>query len=211
MEESKPMPVDKVHNPFGVGYYAESHYVDREGGFDLDLNKARVFKFVNENKINPTTGTPVGFKLLPHPSQLLLSHPDSYHARRSEFGQHAVWVTRYEDDDHYPAGRYTMQSSGGDGIASRIKSRAATGASQTVRDSDIVIWHTFGSTHNPRIEDWPVMPNEKMMVGLKPVNFFSGNPGLDVAVSIQEKNKSVLYTEESESKESAGACCGSRL
>lgn len=209
IEESKPMPVDKTHNPFGVGYYAESHYVDREGGFDLDVTKARVFKFVNEDKVNPITGTPVGFKLLPHPSQLLLAHPDSYHARRSEFGQHAVWVTRYEDDDHFPAGRYTMQSSGGDGIASRIKRRAETGCAQTVRNSDIVIWHTFGSTHNPRIEDWPVMPNEKMMVGLKPINFFNGNPGLDVAVSTQEKNKSVLYVDESQ--ESTGTCCGSRL
>jgi primary-amine oxidase len=63
-----------------------------------------------------------------------------------------------------------------------------------VRDSDIVLWHTFGSTHNPRIEDWPVMPSEKMTVGLKPVNFFPGNPGIDVAPSMQEKNKSVLYT-----------------
>jgi len=30
---------------------------------------------------------------------------------------------------------------------------------------------------------------------LKPVNFFSGNPGIDVAPSTQEKNKSVLYDE----------------
>lgn len=51
------------------------------------------------------------------------------------------------------------------------------------------------------------MPNEKMMVGLKPVNFFLGNPGLDVAVSTQEKNKSVLYEEESEK----ASCCSSKL
>lgn len=54
------------------------------------------------------------------------------------------------------------------------------------------MWHTFGSTHNPRSEDWPVMPSEKMVVGLKPANFFAGNPGLDVAVSTQERNRSVL-------------------
>jgi primary-amine oxidase len=76
-----------------------------------------------------------------------------------------------------------------------------------VRNADIVIWHTFGSTHNPRIEDWPVMPNEKMMVGLKPVNFFSGNPGLDVAVSTQDKNKSVMYDGEGTHR----VCCQSRL
>ncbi|KAH7016888.1 copper amine oxidase [Ilyonectria destructans] len=213
IEESKPMPLDDptVHNPFGVGYYTENRYVEQEGGFDLDISKARVFKFLNENKINPITGTPVGFKLIPQPSQMLLSHPGSYHAKRSEFGQHAVWVTRYEDDDHFPSGRHTMQSSGGDGIASAIQKRKqdATGATQSIRNADIVVWHTFGSTHNPRIEDWPVMPNEKMIVGLKPINFFTGNPALDVAVSTQEKNKSVLYDEDAESK--PDVCCGSRL
>lgn len=102
-------------------------------------------------------------------------------------------MTRYEDYDHFPAGKYTMQSSGGDGIASAISKRNAGGSPPSVRNSDIVLWHTFGSTHNPRIEDWPVMPSEKMTVGLKPVNFFEGNPGIDVAPSIQETNKSVLY------------------
>lgn len=42
VEESKPMPVDdpSIHNPFGVGYMTESHIVNREGGLDLDHNKA---------------------------------------------------------------------------------------------------------------------------------------------------------------------------
>ncbi|KAI1390429.1 copper amine oxidase [Hypoxylon trugodes] len=211
IEESKSMPIGDpaIHNPFGVGYYTEHRFVEQEGGLDLDVSKARVFKFLNENKINPITGTPVGYKLLAHPSQMLLSHPDSFHAKRSEFCQHAVWVTRYEDDDHFPAGRYTMQSTGGDGIASAIQKRDAYGAAQSVRNSDIVVWHTFGMTHNPRIEDWPVMPNEKITVGLKPVNFFTGNPGIDVPVSTQENNKSVLYNGEAE--DIGGVCCGSCL
>ncbi|EWZ80626.1 hypothetical protein NW765_006448 [Fusarium oxysporum] len=210
VEESKPLPIDDpaVHNPFGVGYVTESQTVEEEGGFDLDFTKARTFKFVNENKINTITGTPVGFKLMPFYSQMLLAHPESFHAKRSEFAEHAVWVTRYEDNDHFPAGKYTMQSAGGDGLASVIARRRNTGVTHSVRNEDIVIWHTFGSTHNPRIEDWPVMPSEKMMVGLKPVNFFSGNPGLDVAPSTQEKNKSVLYT--GEEKKDPG-CCASKL
>lgn len=194
IEESVPLPVNDptVHNPFGVGYVTESKVVEHEGGFDLDFKTNRTFKVVNEANVNPITGTPVGFKLLPHYSQTLLAHPDSFHAKRSEFANHAVWVTRHEDYDFFPAGKYTMQSSGGDGIASSIERRRKNGAETGVRGQDIVLWHTFGSTHNPRIEDWPVMPNEKMMVGLKPVNFFSGNPGIDVAPSTQDKNKSVL-------------------
>ena len=88
-----------------------------------------------------------------------------------------------------------MQSMGGEGIGSAIKKRADDEESSGVKNEDIVVWHTFGSTHNPRIEDWPVMPSEKMTVGLKPVNFFMGNPGLDVAPSMQEMNQSVLCYE----------------
>ncbi|KAH7137953.1 copper amine oxidase [Dendryphion nanum] len=194
IEESEPMPFGDpdVHNPFGNGYTSKSHFVEREGGFDLDFTKNRTFKFVNEKKINPITNTPVGFKLLPSYSQMLLSHPESFHAKRSEYGKHAVWVTKYRDDELFPSGRHTMQSMGGEGIASAIQHRTGSGEESSVRNADVVVWHTFGSTHNPRIEDWPVMPCEKMMVGLKPVNFFSGNPGLDVAVSTQDVNKSVL-------------------
>jgi primary-amine oxidase len=202
VEESHAMPMDEpgvVDNAFGVGYVTTSQPVEHETGLDLDFTKNRVYKMVNESVINPITGTSVGYKILPCYSQMLLAHPSSFHARRSEFGEHAIWVTRYDDEETFPAGRHTMQSLGGDGIASGIKRRkeeALTSqgpdTSTSVRDQDIVVWHTFGSTHNPRIEDWPVMPSEKMVVGLKPVNFFAGNPGLDVAVSTQEKNQSTL-------------------
>ncbi|KAF1968069.1 hypothetical protein BU23DRAFT_558769 [Bimuria novae-zelandiae CBS 107.79] len=206
IEESEAMPLDES-NPFGVGYVTKSRFVEKEGGFDLDLSKARTFKFVNEAKVNPITNTPVGFKLMPFYSQMLLADKNSFHAKRSEYGQHAVWVTRYRDDELFPSGRYTMQSMGGEGIASAIQNRAASGEQESVRNSDLVVWHTFGSTHNPRIEDWPVMPSEKMMVSLKPVNFFHGNPSLDVAPSTQEKNKSILYTDEN----TGPGCCASKL
>ncbi|KAJ5525135.1 hypothetical protein N7494_011785 [Penicillium frequentans] len=195
VEESHALPIDNpaIHNPFRVGYTTSSEIIAEEGGLDLDFSKNRTFKIINENATNPITGTPVGFKLLPCYSQMLLAHPQSYHAKRSEFGSHAIWVTRYNDDELFPSGRHTMQSPGGEGISSVIQQRKEDPDSKTsVRNEDIVIWHTFGSTHNPRIEDWPVMPSEKMVVGLKPVNFFTGNPSLDVAVSTQERNRSVL-------------------
>jgi primary-amine oxidase len=197
VEETEPMPINdtNIHNPHRVGFVAKSYIVTCESGLDLDFSKNRVFKLVNENSINPVTGTPVAFKLLPAFSQMLLAHPTSFHAKRSEFAQHAVWVTQYHDDELFPAGRHTMQSSGDekDGIASKIRQRREDQfANTSVRNEDIVLWHTFGSTHIPRIEDWPVMPSEKLVVGLKPVSFFLGNPGLDVPVSTQEMNKSIF-------------------
>ncbi|PFH61859.1 hypothetical protein XA68_15987 [Ophiocordyceps unilateralis] len=184
MEESVAMASDRDKNPHGVGFAPSTRFVEHEGGFDLDLASNRVFKLVNEKVRNPTTGTAVGFRLDPCYSQMLLARPDSWHARRAEFGRHAVWITRYFDRELFPAGNHTMQSLGGDGIASAIerRRRADDPDASRVRDRDIVLWHTFGCTHNPRLEDWPVMPCETMAVGLKPVNFFDGNPALDVAV-----------------------------
>jgi primary-amine oxidase len=215
IEESVPLAVDDpaVHNDYSIGYTTTSTTVENESGHDLDHTTNRSFKIVNESKLNPTTRSPVGFKLLPSYSQLLLAHPRSFHARRSEFAQHAVWVTRYQDDELFPAGKHTMQSMGGEGIASAIERRrkeagGGGGGASLTRARDIVIWHTFGSTHNPRIEDWPVMPCEKMTVGLKPMNFFDGNPGIDVAPSRQEVNRSVLYAGEQAVGEGEGCCVG---
>ncbi len=47
----------------------------------------------------------------------------------------------------------------------------------------MVLWHTFGMTHFPRPEDWPVMPVDSCGFTLKPVGFFDRNPTLDVPPS----------------------------
>ena len=46
-----------------------------------------------------------------------------------------------------------------------------------------MVWHTFGVTHVPRPEDWPVMPVEYAGFHLVPVGFFDRNPALDVPAS----------------------------
>ena len=43
-----------------------------------------------------------------------------------------------------------------------------------------MLWHTLGTTHFPRPEDWPVMPVEHCGFTLKPAGFFDRNPTLDV-------------------------------
>ena len=47
-------------------------------------------------------------------------------------------------------------------------------------DTDVVLWHTFGTSHLPRPEDWPIMPCEYVGFTLKPVGFFDRNPTIDV-------------------------------
>ena len=50
-------------SPHGVGYTTQSVVVENEGGFDLDIARARVFKIIKKGSINSITETPVGFKL----------------------------------------------------------------------------------------------------------------------------------------------------
>ena len=54
---------------------------------------------------------------------------------------------------------------------------------RSIDDTDIVVWHTFGVTHVPRPEDWPVMPVEYAGFTMMPVGFFDQNPALDVPPS----------------------------
>ncbi|KMU87193.1 copper methylamine oxidase [Coccidioides immitis H538.4] len=63
-------------------------------------------------------------------------------------------------------------------------------------NTDVVLWHSFALTHNPRPEDFPVMPVEKISVTLKPDGFFEKNPALDVPPSDQSFNKSSLHQDE---------------
>jgi hypothetical protein len=66
------------------------------------------------------------------------------------------------------------QHPGGAGIPAFIA------ADQDIDGTDIVVWHTFGPTHFPRLEDWPVMPVARCGFVLKPTGFFDRNPTLDV-------------------------------
>ena len=53
----------------------------------------------------------------------------------------------------------------------------------SIENTDIVLWHTFGITHFPSPEDFPVMPAEPMTLLFRPRNFFLKNPVLDVPPS----------------------------
>lgn len=52
-----------------------------------------------------------------------------------------------------------------------------------ITNTDVVLWHTFGLTHFPAPEDFPIMPAEPMSLLLRPRNFFTKNPCMDVPPS----------------------------
>jgi primary-amine oxidase len=46
-----------------------------------------------------------------------------------------------------------------------------------------VLWYTIGVTHNPRPEDWPIMPVHEAGFSLRPFGFFDRNPAIEPPVS----------------------------
>lgn len=79
--------------------------------------------------------------------------------------------------------------------------------SDDVENEDVVLWLSISLTHNPRIEDYPVMPVDIMSVSLKPSNFFTKNPMLDVPQSQQGSSCSVLYEDAVKGQRQDGEKC----
>lgn len=90
---------------------------------------------------------------------------------------HAQNLPPFRDAERWPAGDFTVQSTGGEGLP------AWTEEDRSVEDEDVVLWHSFGLLHVPRVEDFPVMPCESTGFTLKPDGFFAGNPTIDLAPS----------------------------
>ena len=79
-------------------------------------------------------------------------------------------MTAYADSERFAAGDYPNQSIGGDGLVKWIA------ANRSLVGGDVVLWYTLGVTHNPRPEDWPVMPSHTAGFRLVPIGFFTSNP-----------------------------------
>ncbi|HEX4813004.1 MAG TPA: primary-amine oxidase [Nonomuraea sp.] len=119
-------------------------------------------------------GRPVAYALVPQGRPTLLADAGSAIARRAAFATRHLWVTRYDPAERYPAGDYVNQNPGNGGLPSWVaRDRDLDGA-------DLVLWHTFGLTHIPRLEDWPVMPAATCGFTLTPIGFFDRNPTLDL-------------------------------
>jgi primary-amine oxidase len=141
-----------------------------------DMSVDRVWHISNPGSRNHL-GHPVAYALLPEGKPTLLADPASSIAARAAFATKHLWVTRYDPAERYPAGDFVNQHPGGAGLP------AYAAADRDLDGQDIVVWHTFGLTHAPRPEDWPIMPVDRTGFTLKPVGFFDRNPTLDVPAS----------------------------
>ncbi|KAI1757986.1 peroxisomal copper amine oxidase [Xylaria castorea] len=168
-------------------YYGNAFSVKRtkfstvgESATDYDGSTSRTWDICNTNKPHPYSGKPASYKLVSREIAKLLPKEGSLVWKRAGFARHAVHVTKYRDDQLWPAGRHVPQTSGEPSLG--LPEWMSDG-SESIDDTDVVLWHTFGVTHIPAPEDFPIMPVEPITLLLRPRNFFSNNPVMDVPPS----------------------------
>ena len=139
----------------------------------LNLETSRRW-IVQSSTAQNSLGHPTGYALLPGENAKPFALPGAWVRKRAGFLDAHAWVTPYNPVEMYAAGDYPNQSKGGDGLPKW------TAANRPLDGKDLVLWYTMGITHNPRPEDWPVMPVYEAGFKLVPWGFFARNPALDL-------------------------------
>ena len=149
---------------------------ERQAMSNLNLETGRTWKIVNPSVKN-IVGQSVGYRFFGGDNAVPYGATSAWWRKRAGFVEHHVWVTPFSEDERYAAGEYPNQSKCSDGLLEW------TAQDRKVEDTDLVFWYTFGHTHIPRLEDYPVMPTAYIGFLLKPSGFFDSNPANDVPPS----------------------------
>ncbi len=156
-------------NPHNNGFMMQETPLRTERAAERNINLESSRRWIVRN-----AATGAGYALLPGENAVPFARPESWVRKRAGFLNAHVWVTPFSPTEMYPAGDYPNQSHGGDGILKW------TAADRPIDNKDVVLWYTMGITHNPRPEDWPVMPVHAAGFKLVPWGFFPRNPALDL-------------------------------
>jgi primary-amine oxidase len=171
-------------NPFHNAFRA--HYTEllseTQARAQLNLETMRTWKVINPSSRN-AVGQPVGYKFFPGDSAVPLASKDAWWRKRAGFVNFHVWVTPFDPEERFAAGDFPNQSVGGDGL------EHWTQQDRSIANEDVVFWYTFGHTHIPRLEDYPVMPTAYIGFLLKPNGFFDQNPANDLPPSSKAVEK----------------------
>lgn len=162
-------------NPYGNAFTRKTTRLktESEGQRVGSSELGRTWHVVNPEAKN-RLGESVAYTLHSENDPLILADEQSYASKRANFATKHLWVTQYDPSERFPAGDFVYQNLGGAGLPK------FTETNRSIDGEDIVLWHTFGLTHYPRPEDWPVMPMDYCGFKLKPYGFFDRNPALDL-------------------------------
>jgi primary-amine oxidase len=174
-EVNTELAADGPANPHKSGYLAATTLLSKESAAQRVTNpaSARFWRIANTGRKNGM-GQPVAYRLCPGDTTLPFAQPGASLVKRAAFLTRNLWVTPFVAAEQFPAGDYPNQHPGGEGLPKW------TAADRDLENHDLVLWYTFGQTHVPRLEDWPVMPVASVGFMLRPDGFFDRNPALDL-------------------------------
>jgi len=169
-------------NPQHNGFYAQATPLrtEKEARGNLNFDTARTWRIVNP-AVKNAVGEPVAYRFVPGDNSKPMAGPQAWWRKRAGFVENHVWVTPYDKNENHGAGDYPNQSHGGEGLVQW------TEADRSVENADLVLWYTFGHTHIPRAEDYPIMPAAYIGFMLKPNGFFAMNPANDLPPTQKKK------------------------
>ncbi len=188
-EANRVVEVDTIglpmgpENPHGNAFVLRETVLEREqkAQRNVDFHKMRGWRVESATARNGM-GSPTAYRLVVQNPLPTFSAPEASVTKRAAFMTRQLWVTAFDAEEMFAAGRYPNQSSGGDGLP------AWTAADRPLVDADLVLWHSFGLHHVPRPEDFPVQPVITAGFALHPEGFFDENPALDVPPSRSAKS-----------------------
>jgi primary-amine oxidase len=174
IETNTTSAAQNADNSYGNAFCMEERKLHREleAKRDLNLSSTRRWKIISEDSKNKL-GQQTGYMLVPGENSLPYAAENSYVRKRAGFLNSHVWVTPYKSNEMYAAGEYPYNATAEDGLPKWTK------ANRSIEKQDVVLWYTLGITHQPRPEEWPIMPVHRAGFKLIPSSFFSQNPALN--------------------------------
>lgn len=146
---------------------------ESEAKMNVSAEHPSMWRFISSDTKGPQ-GYPTSYEIMPGETGVSLLPPDEWPQKRAGFSEHQLWITPYEPNERFAAGTYVSGSRGTDGLAVWTKKN------RPIMDTDIVAWYTVGFHHTPRTEDWPQMPIMWHEFQIRPFDFFTKNPTLDL-------------------------------
>ena len=167
-------------NPYGNAFTRRATRLTRESEARASPTRAvgRIWHVVNPESTNRLGQPGRRTRCTPRASRRCSPTSAPSIAGRAAFATKHLWVTAYDPASAIRPATSSTSTPAGRACRPYVADRPSTSTAQ-----DVVLWHTFGLTHFPRPEDWPIMPVDYAGFRLKPVGFFDRNPTLDVPPS----------------------------
>ncbi len=168
-------PLDAPGNDMGNAFYYHYDILKTElMACRDDCGDTQRFWMVQASDRTGITGKKTAYRLGTAKTCKLMGSLEGRQLGRAGFMKHTLWATPYDREERYPAGEFPNQCPTEEGLPKWTKQN------RNIEDSDMVLWYNFGVTHQPRLEDYPVMPVEHTGFELKPCGFFDCSPVMDL-------------------------------